>query len=215
MDNEAGSQLQQRRPWWYTLSVPASVHDEVTSTQIPLQATKRTHFQKINDVLQSFSFESLGGFLSTLFYCHPRQSELSDPQTLKHQSAVTAFLHGDSKVTMGHVISLIYNHRQSQPKASSVHVNDALLSFSTITSPAAIHHAWPALSAWAAQLIGNEVYREIGRLTKKWSRWSQWSYPIASIDKRAWQKCPCCYLGRLWEIKHWRYWRKIQESCTS
>ena len=67
---------------------------------------------------------------------------------------------------MGHVISLIYNHRQSQPKASSVHVNDALLSFSTITSPAAIHHASPALSAWAAQLIGNEVYREIGKLTK-------------------------------------------------
>jgi len=129
--------------------VPASVHD-VPSTQVSLRATKRTHFQKIDDVLQSFGFESLGEFLSALFYCHPRPSELSDPRTSRHRSAVTAFLHGDSKVIMGHVISLIYNHRQSQPESSSVHANDALLSFSTITSPAAIHHARPARRSLSA-----------------------------------------------------------------
>ena len=148
MDNKAGNQsLQQRKPQWYTLSVAASVHD-VLSTQIPLWATKHTHFQKINNVLQSLSLKSLREFLSTLFYHHPHQSELSNSWTLRHWSGVTAFLHGDSKVTMGHVISLIYNHHQSQPKASSVHANDALLSFSTITSAAAIHHAQLALSAW-------------------------------------------------------------------
>ena|ERR1700691_5947716 len=40
-----------------------------------------------------------------------------------------------------------------------------MLSFS-ITSPAAIHHTQLALFAWVAHLIGNEVYREVGRLTK-------------------------------------------------
>src|SRR5258705_4102651 len=67
---------------------------------------------------------------------------------------------------MGHIISFIYYHRQSQPKPKSLHADDTFLSFSTTTSPAAIHHARPSLSTWAAQLVDNEVYREVGKLTK-------------------------------------------------
>jgi hypothetical protein len=71
-----------------------------------------TAVQKRNEATDILKWHQ-AEFLSALFYCHPRPSEQSDPRTSRHRSTVTTFLHGHSKVTMGHVISLIYNHRQS------------------------------------------------------------------------------------------------------
>ncbi|KZP26721.1 hypothetical protein FIBSPDRAFT_909075 [Athelia psychrophila] len=111
-------------------------------------------------------FDSLGEFLSVLFYCHPKKSEKADPRTARHISVVSAFLQGTSVIHMGHIIDLIYSHRQSQPKRSSRHANEVYLAFSPTLSPAGIHHARPAMSSWATKLVGDAAHRAVGRLTK-------------------------------------------------
>ncbi|KZP25483.1 hypothetical protein FIBSPDRAFT_950189 [Athelia psychrophila] len=139
----------------------------VLSSQPKLRQAKRTVYEKVDSVLATIKlFDSLGEFLSVLFYCHPKKSEKADPQTARHISVVSAFLQGTSVIHMGHIINLIYSHRQSQPKRSSRHANEVYLAFSPILSPADIHHTRPAMSSWATKLVGDAAHRAVGRLTK-------------------------------------------------
>lgn len=86
------------------------------STLVPLRAEKRSVWRKMNDVLRTYGFDSLGEFLSVLF--HPRVRGEKDSRSKHHRQAVGAFLQGRSKITMAHIMPLIYNHRKSRPKRS-------------------------------------------------------------------------------------------------
>jgi hypothetical protein len=75
-----------------------------------------------------------------------------------HQAYVTKFLKGVFGVHMGHIINLIYNHRQSQLTSACKHAHEKTLAFLSDISPVDIHHAQPSLSSWASQLVGNKVH---------------------------------------------------------
>ncbi|KAJ6463158.1 hypothetical protein C8R47DRAFT_1225275 [Mycena vitilis] len=74
------------------------------STQPRLRAPMRTKFDKVDDVLSTYGFTSLGDFLATLF--HPHRRGEADPRTPKHQATVTAFLQGSSTFKMADFIDL-------------------------------------------------------------------------------------------------------------
>jgi len=144
---------------------------DVPSTRPRLQAApsdSRTKWQRMEDTLKTISkdFGSIGEFLELLFHSNSRASKgagVSDPRSRTQQTVVTRLLQGTSRVHIGHIISLIYSHPQSQPATSS---NERQLAFSSSTLPASIHHARPTLSAWATQLVGNQLYIEIDKLTR-------------------------------------------------
>jgi len=79
---------------------------------------------------------------------------------------VASLLQGSSNVLMGDIIKLVYNHRESQPNKDSVYGYEVDLAFSAVEDLSQIHHARPALSVWATQLVNQAVHREVGLLTQ-------------------------------------------------
>jgi hypothetical protein len=137
----------------------------ILSTQPCLQPQKKNKFQKADEILiliQS-EFRSIGAFLNTTFYVHEHCSQ--DNCTPVHCSMVGAFLKGKSTVQVSHIIDTIYWHPDSHPNSDSEHCHEKELHFSTMTPPNDIHHAYPSLSSWATQLVGNRVHSEVGCLT--------------------------------------------------
>ncbi|KAJ7687731.1 hypothetical protein B0H17DRAFT_1160422 [Mycena rosella] len=110
-----------------------------------------------------YDFRSLGHFLEVVFYNHI--SGVPDLRTTRHVRVVTAFLGGETNVTMATIIDLIYNHRQSRaPKDSP---EDAMnFSPPDVASPRDITSARQSLSTWALQLVGQELRRKNGELTQ-------------------------------------------------
>ncbi|KAJ7327496.1 hypothetical protein DFH08DRAFT_710387 [Mycena albidolilacea] len=133
------------------------------STQPRLRAPRRTIWDKINDVLGHIhtDFDGLGHFLQILFYIRPHGTK--DVRSRRHVAMVTRFLQGQSNVTMGDIIELIYNHRQSQPPPDS---EQRQLAFSHGTPPANLLFARTCLSSWALILVAKEARRQIGALTR-------------------------------------------------
>jgi hypothetical protein len=76
---------------------------------------------------------------------------------------VTHFLGGKANVKVGHIIELIYNHRQSQPAPNT---EERDLAFSHQTPHTDISFARPSLSSWALVLVAKEARKQIGGLTK-------------------------------------------------
>lgn len=148
------------------VATSSNMNQDLLSSQPRLRSIQRSEWEKADIILGTISkdFNSLGNFLKTLFHNRTRGS--IDPRSPRHQSMVTAFLEGESSVKMGDIIDLIYHHHQSQPRLHSKHAEERELAFSPISSPSTIKHARPSLSTWAVQLIGNTVYREVGKLTK-------------------------------------------------
>ncbi|KAJ7784967.1 hypothetical protein DFH07DRAFT_726168 [Mycena maculata] len=126
---------------------------------------KRTTWKKVDELLLKIGkeFDSLGHFLEVLFY--NRISGVPDPRTPRHVRAVTAFLGGETNVTMSTIINLIYNHRQSRPSRDSP---DFSLDFAPpdVSSPRDINFARPALSTWALQTVVLELRRQAWVLTQ-------------------------------------------------
>ncbi|KAF8056279.1 hypothetical protein FPV67DRAFT_1678179 [Lyophyllum atratum] len=131
-------------------------------TQARLRALKRNKWDKANDILATIQkdFDSLGDFLVHLFHNSARGS---DPRSARHVSMVSAFLQGASESHMGEIIELIYHHRQSKPRRGA---SDLPHIYSPDVPLDEIRHAHPCLSAWAARLIGDEVHKEVGQMTK-------------------------------------------------
>ncbi|KAK7028578.1 hypothetical protein R3P38DRAFT_2525871 [Favolaschia claudopus] len=134
-----------------------------SSSQQRLCAPRRSKWEKMHDILGHISkdLDGLGNFLELLFYHRPHGTK--DVRTSRHKTMVTHFLQGRTNVKMGHIIELIYRHRQSQPPPTSA---ERELAFSSRIPHTDICHARPALSAWALILVGQEARREIGRLTQ-------------------------------------------------
>ncbi|KAF8168605.1 hypothetical protein K438DRAFT_2064437 [Mycena galopus ATCC 62051] len=141
---------------------PITPSPSSTSSQVPLRVSKRTKFQKMNDVLEAYSFRNLGEFLAVLF--HPRTRGETDKRTKRHRQAVAAFLQGRTSFTMAHIIDLIYNHHKSRPKKKDP---DYLAAFSPVKPPSEIRCARPCLSSWATRLVGDHAYFRVGKLARK------------------------------------------------
>ncbi|KAJ7779605.1 hypothetical protein B0H16DRAFT_1300063 [Mycena metata] len=144
-------------------STPANAN--VPSTQPRLKAKRRNVWEKADAILLTIGkdFDSFAHFLEVMFY--NRIAGVPDPRTTRHVRAVTAFLGGETNVTMATVINLLYNHPQSRPSRDSP---DFSLHFSPpdISSPRDINCARPALSTWALQIVGPELRRQTWELTQ-------------------------------------------------
>ncbi|KAJ7711813.1 hypothetical protein B0H16DRAFT_1257499, partial [Mycena metata] len=133
------------------------------STQPSLRATRRTDFQKMDDVLKNWGFRSLGDFLATLF--HPRVRGEKDHRSSRHRQVVAAFLQGRSNVAMADIIPLLYNHHKSRPKRLNTAERSA--AFSPYKPLAQIRFAAPCLSAWATRIVGDAAYSRVGKMARK------------------------------------------------
>ncbi|KAJ7865740.1 hypothetical protein B0H14DRAFT_3597939, partial [Mycena olivaceomarginata] len=120
-------------------------------------------WHKMDDVLTTYGFESLREFLSVLF--HPRKRGEKDHRTKSHRQTVSAFLKGQSKITMAHIIPLIFNHSRSRPRKRDTDQHSAAFSPSRPLSE--IRYARPCLSAWATRLVGDHIYYQVGKLARK------------------------------------------------
>ncbi|KAJ7847450.1 hypothetical protein B0H14DRAFT_2357176 [Mycena olivaceomarginata] len=140
---------------------PGPPSTPVPSSQPRQRAPKRDIWEKADTIIHLITkdFRSLGQFLDTLFHC--RDMSVNDPRTARHKAAVTAFMNGDSNVGMGRIIELLYRHPQGRPNKANA---ESGLYFS-LSSPAEIKFAQPALSSWALQLVGAELRKQIGVLT--------------------------------------------------
>ncbi|KAJ6563964.1 hypothetical protein B0H19DRAFT_1285077 [Mycena capillaripes] len=132
------------------------------STLVPLRAEKRSVWRKMNDVLRTYGFDSLGEFLSVLF--HPRIRGEKDCRSKRHRQAVSAFLQGRSKITMAHIMPLIFNHRKSRPKKKDADQSPAFSPYTPLTQ---IRYARPCIAAWATRLVGDHIYYRVGKLAHK------------------------------------------------
>ncbi|KAJ7847404.1 hypothetical protein B0H13DRAFT_2362517 [Mycena leptocephala] len=149
-------------------SIPSSASPIVpspssASTQISLRALRRSLWRKMDDVLSTYGFESLGEFLSVLF--HPRTRGEKDRRTRRHRQAVGAFLQGRSTITMADIMPLIYDHPKSRPKKRDLEQCSA--AFSPYKPLTDIRYARPCISAWATRLVGNHLYYRVGKLAHK------------------------------------------------
>ncbi|KAJ6478030.1 hypothetical protein C8R47DRAFT_1139181 [Mycena vitilis] len=133
------------------------------STQPRLRRPRRSPWEKMHDILGQISedLDGLGNFLQLLFYSRPHGT--TDLRTNRHKAMVTAFLGGQTNVKMGHIIDLIYGHRQSQPPPGS---EERELAFSHSTPHTDICFARPSISSWALVLVAKEARRQIGVLTQ-------------------------------------------------
>ncbi|KAJ7044739.1 hypothetical protein C8F04DRAFT_941959 [Mycena alexandri] len=144
-------------------STPANAN--APSTQPRLKSKRRNVWEKADGILLTIGkeFDSFAHFLEVMFY--NRIPGVPDPRTTRHVRAVTAFLGGETNVTMATIINLLYNHPQSRPSRDSP---DFSLHFSPpdISSPRDINCARPALSTWALQIVGPELRRQTWELTQ-------------------------------------------------
>ncbi|KAJ7697655.1 hypothetical protein B0H17DRAFT_1130259 [Mycena rosella] len=134
-----------------------------TSTQISLRASKRSVWKKMDDVLSTYGFESLGEFLSVLF--HPRKRGEKDLRTKSHRQTVAAFLKGQTKIAMADIIPLLFNHHKSRPKKTDSDQHSA--AFSPYRPLSEIRYARPCLAAWATRTVGDHIYYRVGKLARK------------------------------------------------
>ena len=71
---------------------PTAPSPSSASTQVPLRVEKRSVWRKMNDVLPTCGFDSLGEFLSVLF--HPHICGGEDRRSKRHRQAVGPFMQG-------------------------------------------------------------------------------------------------------------------------
>ncbi|KAJ7862118.1 hypothetical protein B0H14DRAFT_2349640, partial [Mycena olivaceomarginata] len=120
-----------------------------------------SELEKIDDMLRTYDFRSLGTCFAALF--QPRIRGVKDLRTKRHRQAVSSFLQGRSSVKMGHIVPLIYNHPQSRAKRNNSRDRSAAFS----PDIPLIGCAQPCLSAWATRSVGNHLYLRIGKLARK------------------------------------------------
>ncbi|KAJ7661052.1 hypothetical protein B0H17DRAFT_1144834 [Mycena rosella] len=150
------------------LTTPATPSQQPTitpSTQPRVRKSKRDDWEKADVILATITkdFRSLGHFLEVVFYNHI--SGVPNPRTTRHVRVVTAFLGGETNVTMATIIDLIYNHRQSRAPKDSPE-NAMNFSWPDVASPRDITSVRQSLSTWALQLVGQELRRQTGELTQ-------------------------------------------------
>ncbi|KAJ7859848.1 hypothetical protein B0H14DRAFT_3628484 [Mycena olivaceomarginata] len=121
-------------------------------------------FRAMDEFLQNYPFDSIGDFLSVLFYNRPHGE--SDPRGITHAIAVAQFLRGRTDIKMSEILPLIYHHRCSYPAKDSSRLPEREMMFCTTREAGTIHHARPFISTWAAKLVAAEARKQIGCATR-------------------------------------------------
>lgn len=85
-----------------------------------------------------------------------------DPRSPTHRQFVS-HLCRDGRVA--ELVEMIYECPYSFPSWNSAHLAERNLCFDGDANAREIHYARPALSVWATQLVGKQLYKEIGSLT--------------------------------------------------
>ncbi|KAJ7478914.1 hypothetical protein FB451DRAFT_1338652 [Mycena latifolia] len=121
-------------------------------------------FAAMEDVLKNSPFETLGDFLSVLFYNTARGEP--NPRGTTHTHVVAQFLRGRTNIKMSDILPLMYRHKASFPTSKSVDVNEQKKMFSTSGPGDQINHARPFISTWATRLVAAEARKQVGRATR-------------------------------------------------
>ncbi|KAJ7328681.1 hypothetical protein DFH08DRAFT_940394 [Mycena albidolilacea] len=144
--------------WTPAPSTFVSPDHDFSHVQQRLRAATRTadeilecKFRAMDDFLQNYPFDSIGDFLSVLFYNRPHGE--SDPRGVTHAIAVAQFLRGRTDIK-------IY------PAKDSSRLPEREMMFCTTREAGTIHHARPFISTWAAKLVAAEARKQIGRATR-------------------------------------------------
>ncbi|KAJ7023352.1 hypothetical protein C8F04DRAFT_1048051 [Mycena alexandri] len=124
----------------------------------------RQKFTAIEELLKNWPFETIGDFLSILFYNKPRGD--IDPRGTTHAHAVAQFLRGRSSIKMSDILPLLYNHKASFPTKKCADSHEKKYMFSTSGPENQSSHARPFMSTWATRLVASEARKQIGRATR-------------------------------------------------
>ncbi|KAJ7206105.1 hypothetical protein GGX14DRAFT_644132 [Mycena pura] len=122
-------------------------------------------FNRMEQFLSDFPFDSLGDFLAILF--HNRPHGKPDCRGTTHATMVGRFLHGLDQIRIADILPLLYHHGSGYPSINGAHAEEQELMFSTRGAPEDIRNTRPFMSTWAARIVAAEVRRQVGRLTKE------------------------------------------------
>jgi hypothetical protein len=117
-------------------------------------------FDRMEQLLKDYGFDSLGEFLKILFYNQSPFSGQPDPRGVCHAKS-------RNKVKISDIITLVYKHKHSAPSPSSPHASEGHAPFSPSVSPADFFYARPSLFTWATNLVANHIHCEIYELAAK------------------------------------------------
>ncbi|KAL0563870.1 hypothetical protein V5O48_018192, partial [Marasmius crinis-equi] len=136
-------------------------------------------------IFDELGYSSLGSFLLQLIPPIPRNN--SGDFGKRHKRKLKSFLQGKSKDKPLHLLTTMYNHRYSSPVYNSKFRHEKLSAFSP-TPPENLRYANPAISCWATRTIGDQLYKEIGRLTVNDGSAPYHAQIVASTNERGQQK---------------------------
>ncbi|KAL0573741.1 hypothetical protein V5O48_008217 [Marasmius crinis-equi] len=161
-NSQAQLPLMNEAPAMHTSTLPGPRGYQPRIEKKPVMSMKERMGRVMELLFDDLGFETLGDFLSALFPAIPRgESNLHDR---RHVNKLKAFLQGRSTFRAVNLVESIVSHRYSLPSYKSEHYHERGLAFSN-TLPSEIHHANSAITSWATQIVGEQVYAEIGRLT--------------------------------------------------
>ncbi|KAJ7888903.1 hypothetical protein B0H14DRAFT_3713590, partial [Mycena olivaceomarginata] len=123
--------------------------------------SKYEHLEVVLRCIESH-FKSLGHFMETL--TENFGSGQPDPRTEYHKRVISSFLAGRTAFRPAHLVEAMYRNRYSVPHYNSHYVDELQETFCGIRDPKTFHYTRPALSSWAAQLVGKRCALEIGKL---------------------------------------------------
>ncbi|KAJ7874150.1 hypothetical protein B0H14DRAFT_2243743, partial [Mycena olivaceomarginata] len=123
--------------------------------------SKYEHLEVVLRCIESH-FKSLGHFMETL--TENFGSGQPDPRTEYHKCVVSSFLAGRTAFRPAHLVEAMYRNRYSVPHYNSRYVDELEATFCGTRDPKTFHYTCPALSSWAAQLVGKRCALEIGKL---------------------------------------------------
>ncbi|KAK0434389.1 uncharacterized protein EV420DRAFT_1282587, partial [Desarmillaria tabescens] len=136
-------------------------------SQPRIHSEKHSPNEKMEEVLEAINrlYDSFGHFACEFLKDFPRRSDKDNHSNL-HRCMAPCFLSGQTSQKPIHVVTLMYNHRYSNPSFRSQYRSERDLSYSGTHDPFNIRHCRPALSCWATQLVRNHLHNAVGRLTQ-------------------------------------------------
>ncbi|KAJ7751643.1 hypothetical protein B0H16DRAFT_1766472 [Mycena metata] len=151
-------------PTTYTAPDFSHTQPRMRSEKQSIEEKTADKFAAVDELLKTWKFDTIGDFLSILFYNKPRGDP--DPRGTTHAHAVAQFLRGRSKIKMCDILPLVYHHKASYPTKKSADSHEKKSMFSTAGPENEINHARPFMSTWAARLVASEARKQVGRATR-------------------------------------------------
>lgn len=138
--------------------------DSDSSSVLPQTKRYQSKWQRVDEVLCCVknNFRSFGHFMDAFSENFAVGS--FDPRSDRHRDAASSWMSGRTRFRPVHLIEAIYRNRHSVPRYDSVHVDELERVFDGDCNPQELHFSRPALSCWAAQLVGKRCAAELKKL---------------------------------------------------